>query len=362
VARARQVISENDKTPCPHLAYPQADPRNRASCDRPVNILSTRPVTTQRSSHHDRGNTEQKTIVRQRKIVVDHAAEVRDIGAHVARVRGGGCLAGAHNGGCLKVEAPVIDLHSHVLPGIDDGPDSIEGSLELARAAAAAGTRTLLATPHVSFSYPNEAGAIARLVEELNERLHTEQIALEVRPGAEIAMTRLADITPEELARLGLGGGRWLLVEPPFTPVLTGLDSILLDLQRRGHRILLAHPERCHAFHRDPEMLEGLVRSGVLTSVTAGSLVGQFGGDVRRFALGLARDGLIHNVASDAHDHVQRRPSIAAELEQAGLAPLADWLTREIPAAILADREIPPRPAVDLPAIEKPSRRAWRRR
>jgi protein-tyrosine phosphatase len=256
----------------------------------------------------------------------------------------------------------VIDLHSHVLPGIDDGPDSIEGSLELARAAAAAGTRTLLATPHVSFSYPNDGTTITRLVDELNERLRAEQIALDVRAGAEIAMTRLADITPEELARLGLGGGRWLLVEPPFTPVLTGLDSILLDLQRRGHRILLAHPERCHAFHRDPEMLEALVRSGVLTSVTAGSLVGQFGGDVRRFALGLVRDGLIHNVASDAHDHVQRPPSIAAELEQAGLAPLADWLTREIPAAILADSEIPPRPAVDLPAIEKPSRRAWRRR
>lgn len=253
----------------------------------------------------------------------------------------------------------MIDLHSHVLPGIDDGPASIDGSLELARAAAAAGTHTLLATPHVSWSYPNDSATIAALVDELNERLRAEQIALEVRRGAEIAMTRLADIEPEELSRLGLGGGRWLLVEPPFTPVLTGLDSILLDLQRRGHRILLAHPERCHAFHRDREMLESLVRSGVVTSVTAGSLVGQFGGDVRRFALGLARDGLIHNVASDAHDHVQRPPSIAAELEQSGLAPLAGWLTRDVPEAILADGEIPPRPAVDLPASEKPSRRAW---
>jgi protein-tyrosine phosphatase len=256
----------------------------------------------------------------------------------------------------------VIDLHSHVLPGIDDGPDSIDGSLDLARAAAAAGTRTLLATPHVSWRYPNEEATIAPLVDELNGRLRAEEIALEVLPGAEIAMTRLADIKPEALSRLGLGGGRWLLVEPPFTPVLTGLDSILLDLQRRGHRILLAHPERCHAFHRDPEMLAALVRAGVLTSITAGSLVGQFGGDVRRFALGLVRDGLIHNVASDAHDHVQRPPSIAAELEQAGLAPLADWLTRAVPAAILADSEIPPRPAVDLPASEKSSRRAWWRR
>jgi protein-tyrosine phosphatase len=255
----------------------------------------------------------------------------------------------------------VIDLHCHVLPGIDDGPDSIEGSLALARAAVAGGTHTLLATPHVSWRYPNDAPTIARLVDELNERLHTEEIALEVLPGAEIAMTRLADIEPKDLSGLGLGGGGWLLVEPPFTPVLTGLDSILLNLQSRGHRILLAHPERCHAFHRDPEMLESLVRSGVLTSVTAGSLVGQFGADVRRFALKLARDGLIHNVASDAHDHIQRPPSIAAELEQAGLTPLADWLTRQVPEAILSDGEIPPRPAVDPPPPET-KRRAWWRR
>jgi protein-tyrosine phosphatase len=260
-----------------------------------------------------------------------------------------------------NVDALVIDLHCHVLPGIDDGPDTIEGSLALARAAAAGGTRTLLATPHVSWHYPNDADTIARVTGELNERLHTERIALEVRSGAEIAMTRLADVEPDELSRLSLGSSRWLLVEPPFTPVLTGLDSILLSLQRSGYRILLAHPERCHAFHRDPEMLEALVRSGVLASVTAGSLVGQFGGDVRRFALRLVRDGLIHNVASDAHDHVQRPPSIAAELEQAGLAPLADWLTRDVPAAILADGEIPPRPTVDLPATETPRRAWWRR-
>jgi protein-tyrosine phosphatase len=263
--------------------------------------------------------------------------------------------------GPYNVAALVIDLHCHVLPGIDDGPDTIEGSIALARAAAAGGTRTLLATPHVSFHYPNDASTIARLTGELNERLHAEGIALDVRPGAEIAMTRLADVEPEELSRLSLGGSSWLLVEPPFTPVLTGLDSILLSLQRRGYRILLAHPERCHAFHRDPEMLASLVRSGVLTSVTAGSLVGQFGADVRRFALRMARDGLIHNVASDAHDHVRRPPGIAAEIHQAGLAPLADWLTREVPAAILADGEIPPRPAVDLPVTEA-KRRAWWRR
>ena len=255
----------------------------------------------------------------------------------------------------------MIDLHCHVLSGIDDGPETIEGSVALARAAAAAGTRTLVATPHVNWRYANDAETIARMVDELNARLSAERVALEVRPGAELAMTRVLDTEPAQLLRLGLGGGPWLLVEPPFTAAARGLDTILLDLQGRGHRVLLAHPERCQAFHDDPRMLESLVRSGVLTSITAGSLVGHFGDEVRRFALELARGGMIHNVASDAHDHLRRPPGIAVKIEQAGLGPLAEWLTAAVPAAILAGTEIPTRPAVALPDIETARRPWWRR-
>ena len=171
----------------------------------------------------------------------------------------------------------MIDLHSHVLSGIDDGPATIEGSVALARAAAAAGTRTLVATPHVSPRYPNDAATIAELVAELNVRLAAEGVELEVLSGAEIAITSVVEIEPSQLARLGLGGGGWLLMEPPFTPIATGLENIASFLQGEGHRILLAHPERCPAFHRDPAMLRSLVASGVATSITAGSLVGRFG-------------------------------------------------------------------------------------
>jgi protein-tyrosine phosphatase len=257
----------------------------------------------------------------------------------------------------------MIDLHSHVLPGIDDGPETIEGSLELARAAGALGTGVLVATPHVSWSYPNDADTIVPLVENLNARLEQEGVALEVQAGAEIAMTRLVDIPSGELSRLHLGDGPWLLVEPPFAPTVTGLEALISDLQRRGHRILIAHPERCQAFHRDPGMLRELVSQGILTSITAGSLVGSFGSEVRRFAMMMAREGLFHNVASDTHDTVRRPPGIAAELHQAGLEPLKDWLTEEVPAAILRGAEkIPPRPAVDLPGIEPVHRTWWRRR
>jgi protein-tyrosine phosphatase len=252
----------------------------------------------------------------------------------------------------------VIDLHCHVLHGIDDGPASIDESLALARAAAAGGTRTLIATPHVSARYPNDAVTIARLVEQLNARLAAEAIALEVRAGAEIALTSALEMDPERLAELALGGGSWLLIEPPYTPAATGVDSLVLDVVRRGHRVVLAHPERCPAFHRDRAVLESLVRAGVLTSITAGSLVGRFGAQVRRFALALLRDGLVHNVASDAHDRRERPPGIAAELDRAGLQPLAAWLTCGVPAAILGGGEIPPAPDGALEQLRP--RRAWR--
>ncbi len=252
----------------------------------------------------------------------------------------------------------MIDLHSHVLPGIDDGPRAVEGSLAIARVALESGIETLLATPHVSPRYPNAAGPIAELVDELGERLREEGIALELRPGAEIAITRIAEIEPDELHDLGLGGGPWLLVEPPFTPIASGVDSIVRDLLRRGHRVLLAHPERSPAFHRDPAMLETLVREGVLTSLTAGSLTGRFGSEARRFAVQLLETGLAHNVASDAHDHLRRPPSMGEALRLAGPPALGVWLTQEVPAAILAGEEIPRRPTATM----RPRRFPWRRR
>jgi protein-tyrosine phosphatase len=255
----------------------------------------------------------------------------------------------------------VIDLHCHVLPGIDDGPMTLAESLRLARSAAAAGTNTLVATPHVNWRYRNDADAIASLTAELNTHVAAAGLALRVRPGAEIAITRLADIEAPELQRLTLGGGPWLLLEPPLSSVVNNLDAILLDVQRDGHRVLIAHPERCRAFHRDPQVLATLVHEGALTSITAGSLVGRFGDTVRRFALDLARDGMIHNVASDAHDHSRRPPQMAAELDRAGLGSLTEWLTCAVPEAILSGDPLPPRPTVAV-SVTGPARRPWWRR
>lgn len=257
--------------------------------------------------------------------------------------------------------APVIDLHSHLLAGIDDGPETIEGSVELARAAVSAGTRTMLATPHVSARYPNDAATIAQLVVETRTRLASEEVPLEVLGGAEVALTRVPELDPSELSSLSLGGGPWILLEPPFSPSAGPLSEMVLEIQRWGHRILLAHPERCPAFHRNPSMLDALARSGVLLSLTAGSLVGSFGDAVRRFALELVQEELVHNVASDAHDTIRRPPGVSHELEEAGLGLLAEWLTVDVPEAILAGREIPTRPPFGV-SLTPRSRRLWSRR
>ena len=255
----------------------------------------------------------------------------------------------------------MIDLHCHVLAGIDDGPSTVEGSLELARAAAAEGTRTLVATPHVSWRYSNDHEAIARLVDELNGRLAAANIDVSVLAGAELAMTRLVDLEDSQLSQFGLGGGSWLLVEPPFTESDPGIEDLIVDLLERGHRVVLAHPERSPAFRRIPRVLQALVSQGVITSITAGALVGRFGNDVRRFALELFADGIVHNVASDAHDAQRRPPTLASDLARAGLSDLCEWLCVSVPRAILADEEsIPPRPRVELPRSAPPPR-WWRR-
>ena len=247
-----------------------------------------------------------------------------------------------------SLRSPVIDLHCHILPGIDDGPQTMEDSLAIAKAAVAAGTRTIVATPHVSWEYRNDAATIARLVGLVNASLLAAGVPLKVRAGAEIDMTMAAELNDRDLSRLTLGGRRWLLLEPPFTSVVSGVDLLVATFERKGYGVVIAHPERCAAFQRDPQILEASIAAGALCSLTAGSLVGRFGAAVQRFAEQLVRYGLVHNVASDAHDAVQRPPGMAAELADADLESLADWLTRAVPAAILDGSNIPPRPMVEM--------------
>lgn len=256
----------------------------------------------------------------------------------------------------------MIDLHCHILPAIDDGPADLSGTVAMAHGHVAAGVTRVAATPHVTYDDPNDAAGIARSVAEVNATLRDQGIALEVVTGAEVGLTRAADLDDAALAALGLGGGPWVLVEAPLRP-LAGVAPVVQSLQMRGHRVLLGHPERSPVFQRDPEALATLVAGGVLCQVTAGSFAGRFGSTVQRFAERLAAEGLVHNVASDAHDATRRAPGMRAELDAAGLGDWTPWWTEEVPAAILAGDPVPRPPAVDrAPQRRRGGRESWLRR
>ena len=255
----------------------------------------------------------------------------------------------------------MIDLHCHVLPGIDDGPATLEESLNLVRVARRAGLTTLVATPHVSWRYANGPEVIRQGVEAIRSALRAEHIDVEVQPGAEIALSRLGDLSDDELCALRLGDGPWLMIESPLIPAVGELETILDAVHRRGHWIVLAHPERSPVFLREPRRLAALVSRGMLCSITAGSLVGVFGADVRRFALALTREGLVHNVTSDAHDAVHRPPVLRSDILAAAadapeLSARVEWLTHEVPTAIL-EGDVLPKPPAASPSARIRARR-----
>jgi protein-tyrosine phosphatase len=245
----------------------------------------------------------------------------------------------------------VIDLHCHVLPALDDGPGTMPEAIAMAAAASAAGTSTMVATPHIDHHWRVRPEAIPQRAAALQAALHDEGIALQILIGGEIALSRLVDLSAEQLRGVRLGDGPYLLIESPLDNAAGDFDALLLRIRARGESIVLAHPERSPLFQQQPERLASLVEEGLLCSVTTGSLRGDFGRLVRRFTIEMLRDGLVHNVASDSHDHLYRPPGLREALEDLedelpGIAGQSEWLTRLAPAAILVGERLPPRPAL----------------
>ena len=243
----------------------------------------------------------------------------------------------------------MIDIHCHVLPGIDDGARDLDESIEFARVAEADGTTVLVATPHVNYIHPNDSRTVRDGVTRVNEALREEGIGVEVKPGAEVAHQMLGRLDDDELRALTLGGGPNLLLEAPLAAVGGELEEAVGRVQSLGLGVVLAHPERCPSFHRDPDRLARLVDAGVFTSVTAASYSGGFGGTVRRLTAALARRGFVHDAASDAHDPERRPPLlrstlVAAADELPGLEGQIDWLGRDVPAALVAGEPLPQAP------------------
>jgi protein-tyrosine phosphatase len=231
----------------------------------------------------------------------------------------------------------MIDLHAHLLPGIDDGPPDLQGALALAAAAAGGGTRVMAATPHIGFQHGVAPGELAGRVAVLREALVREGIALEAVTGGELAPDRALDLTDDELRAIALGGSRCILLECPFTRAGDLMSRLVAHLQMKGFRVLLGHPERSPAFLADLDALAELVRRGAFVQLTAGSLRGDFGRTVQRGAHGMLERRLVHVVASDAHAATGRSPSLEARLAPDQLALLCE----AAPRALLADADMP---------------------
>jgi protein-tyrosine phosphatase len=208
----------------------------------------------------------------------------------------------------------------------------------------------VVATPHVSPRYPTSPDTIAEGVLAMRAALAAAGVEIELLAGAEVALEPALELPDADLRRLTLGGGSCLLLESPLAPAVGPvLERGVAELQARGYRILLAHPERAPAFLDHPQRLRALVASGALGSVTAASLEGGFGAAARWLGLELVRDGLAHSVDSDAHDASRRPPGLRAGLAAAtaaapALSARVEWLASGVPAALLEDAEPPPAP------------------
>ncbi len=205
----------------------------------------------------------------------------------------------------------MIDTHLHILPGVDDGPETLEQSLALARVLAQEGVHTAIATPHYNDEFPRRGAAeIRERVFALQQALHQYGIALHVLAGHE-ALIKPGLIEDIRVGRLAtLNGSRYLLLELWNTSWLPETERVIFELRAAGIIPVLAHPERYRVFQKEPERLAALLRQGVLTQITASSLVGMQGRTAQRTAETLLKKGLVHFIASDAHGLHKRPPAI----------------------------------------------------
>lgn len=253
-----------------------------------------------------------------------------------------------------------VDIHAHVLPGIDDGPPELEQAVEMARAAVESGITTIASTPHLRSDFPDvHLHELAGRCDALREELDRAGIPLELGSGAEVSLTWAIDASEEELVLASYGQrGKDLLIEPPWVHV-AGVDRFLHALRAKGYRVTLAHPERSHQFQGDLEAMRALVEQGVLLQVNAESLLEPGGRrGPSRLARALLGEGLVHAIASDGHRAASWRPvtrlAEAVDVTTELIGPeRAQWLAADAPRAIIGGAELPPAP----PMTQQPRRR-----
>lgn len=212
----------------------------------------------------------------------------------------------------------MIDMHSHILPGIDDGAKTIEESIEMTKIAVANGTTVIAATPHViEGKWLPDWAVIVKLCAELNTELKKAKLNLMVTPGGEVALNM--DIL-ELVTGPGpycINGGKYMLVELPATHIPHYTDDFFFTLQTRGITPILAHPERHPEIAQHPKLVLDWVNKGILMQMNGPSLVGKMGERAMKTAETLLISNLIHFFGSDAHSPKSRTPRLGDAEEKA---------------------------------------------
>ncbi|MCX7166521.1 MAG: capsular biosynthesis protein [Rhodocyclales bacterium] len=236
----------------------------------------------------------------------------------------------------------MIDLHCHLLPGIDDGPEDLASALRLARHAVSSGIRVSVVTPHMhSGRYENRAANIRDAAQKFQRTLDAESIALQILSAAEVRLDHeiLSWVAEEQIPYLGQWQGeRVMLLELPHSHVPVGADKLVAWLRKQNIRPMIAHPERNKDIMRSIDKLLPLVQLGCLLQVTAGAVAGTFGEYAQVRAAELLARGWVTVLASDAHNMESRPPELEPGRAAAALivGEEESWqLVRHRPAAII---------------------------
>ena len=239
----------------------------------------------------------------------------------------------------------MIDLHCHILPGVDDGALDECDSLAMARQAEIDGIGAVCATPHIRHDHDVRIGEIAARVERLARAVRAAGTAVTILGGGEVAETLVGRLSDDELRLVTLGGGgHWILLEPRPGPLSSSLAETVTALRVRGFSALVAHPER-HLAEALEERLADVIRRGALVQLTAAMLEQE--GTAADALARLVGQGLAHVLASDAHSShggraVRLAPAFAA-LRASGVPEArVRWMAETAPAAIVRGEPVAP--------------------
>lgn len=247
----------------------------------------------------------------------------------------------------------MLDLHCHILPGIDDGAKTLEVSLAMAQMAIADGIDTIACTSHIYPGlYENTAAGIGAAITALQGELDQRQMPLKLVIGADTYLEPGLAGAIHGGRVPTLAGSRYLLLEPPHHVLPPHFEETVFSLRVAGYVPVITHPERLTWVPDHYDILGRLVKAGSWMQITSGSLTGRFGGAPRHIAERMLDDGLVHILATDAHD-LKRRPPLLAEGRDAAArrvgAEEAWHMVTTRPAGILADtppEDLPPLPEV----------------